>query len=129
MARSAELSTMQAQINALTAQLAQLGIFSPPTSIVNDEDRADYIAHGSIEHEALLGLVRSTGEQDEIGRICFESPSTGIRYMLEDEITSFMNYPNPREVALLVLRQKVNSIESGAVRVPDYAEPLHVPIE
>jgi len=125
-----KIQELEERIAALTTRLAQAGItIEPNQGAVDLTDRSDYIAHGSVEHEALLGLVRCQSEKDEVGRIVYESPKTGIRYMLEDEITPYLNFSDPRQVALLTLRSKVSVIDAGPVKVPDWAEPLHMPIE
>lgn len=126
MASNKELEAKVAQLENI---LAQYGLLERPRVDVRPEDRLDYIAFGSPEHAQLLGLI-VVGDGDNIdGRIVYKSQTTGVVYMLEDEITPYMTFPDPRQVASLVLRQKVSAFESGPPQVPSDAPPMWKPID
>ena len=122
---------LQAQIDALTKRLAQMGITLPAETAERPEDRADYIEFGSPEHAAFLGLieVEDVDKADADGHIVHTSPKTGRVYRLEDQVTPFMHYPDPLQVAQLVLQQKVSSFESGPPQVPEDAPPMWQPVD
>lgn len=117
---------LEKRIQQLEGMLARLGMAVPrePT-----EKNPDYIAHGSPQHAALLGLIEvdNVAEAKKDGYITFVSPSSGKAYRLEDQITPFMSYPDPGQVAKLVLQQKVSNFESGTPKVPADAPPLWMP--
>ncbi len=122
---------LQAQLDALTQRLAQLGITLPIEEATRPEDRADYIAFGSPEHAAFLGLVEveDAAKAEADGHIVHTSAETGKAYRLEDQVTPFMHYPDPLQVARLVLQQKVSAFESGPPQVPKDAPPIWEPID
>lgn len=126
---SKETDRMQAEINALRAAMARAGIALPLPPALQPEERADYIAHGSPEHAALLGVIVLTEQEakEEKDRPVVRSAKTGVVYTLEDPITPFMHYPDPQQIARLVLRQKVSELEAGAPPVPDDAPPMFEP--
>ena len=121
--------SLQAQIDELRAQMARLGISLPVEPAMRPEDRADYIAFGSPEHAMFLGLieVEDVEKAKADGHIVHTSAQTGNSYRLEDQLTPFMHYPDPMQVAKLVLRQKVSSFESGPPEVPADAPAMWVP--
>lgn len=125
---------MQAQIDRLEAQLAELLEGRVPTRVTIDpEDMPGYIGHGSPEHATFLGLIivpeSKIDDAKEDLYIVYKSRETGKTYRLLDEITILRHYPNidPEKAALIVLRQKVGSFESGAPKVPDDAPPMWQP--
>lgn len=125
----ASTKDLEAQVQRLTDTLERLGIRMPAEVAIRPEDRADYIAFGSPEHAAFLGLVELESEDEAAGRITYRSPRTEKLYCLEDEVTPFMHHPDPKQVAGLVLRQKVNELEAGAPEAPADAPPLWVPVD
>jgi len=125
-----KLDELQAQVEALQNLLAEHGLV-PPAQL-DETGGADYIEFGSPEHATHLGVIEvEAAGDDEAARdfITFTSPTTGTTYRLEDEITNYMQYPNPEKAARLVLRQKVSSLESGPPRVPLGAPPLWRPVD
>ena len=127
----AKAKDLQAQIDELRAQLASVGISMPKELAERPEDRADYIAHGSPQHAAFLGLVEveDVDRAKADGHIVHVSPKTGTAYRLEDQVTPYMHYPDPMQVAKLVLQQKISSFESGPPPVPKDAPPIWQPVE
>lgn len=120
---------LQAELEELRKLLAQHGITDVIQPATDPMERADYIAFGSPEHAAFLGLVK-VGDVDKAeadGHIVHASPKTGTVYRLEDQVTPFMHYPDPMQVAKLVLQQKVSSFESGPPQVPEDAPPMWKP--
>lgn len=123
----ATIQQLQAQLDEIQALLAKAGITLPVEPAADPKDRVDYIEFGSPEHAAFLGLVKV--EEAESERLTYTSPKTGDIYALEDEVTPFMGYPDPKQVAELVLRQKVSSFESGPPPIPEGAPPMWIPRE
>lgn len=121
----ATIQQLQAQLDEIQALLAKAGITLPVEPVTDPKDRADYIEFGSPEHAAFLGLVKV--KEAESDRLAFTSPKTGDIYVLEDEVTPFMGYPDPKQVAGLVLQQKVSSFESGPPPIPEDAPTMWVP--
>ncbi len=118
------LEAVQAELAQLKAMLEQRGLVIPRPSLASDKDRADYIEFGSPEHMALLGLVKAEKGDGELYLI-YEGKKGA--YRLEDEITAFMHYHEPRQVAQMTLRQKVNVLEKGKPSIPASAPPLQTP--
>ena len=125
----ASTKELENEIERLKQVMRQYGLLETPKVDVRPEERPDYIAFGSPEHALFLGLVIVKDGQDTENRLTYRSPGTGTVYMLEDEITPYMTFPDPRQVAALVLRQKVSSFESGPPSVPDDAPPIWKPID
>lgn len=123
MATSKELEN---QIQALTELLEAHGIRQPRAPARALTERADHIEPGSEKHMAFLGLiqVKDKDEAAEYGYIVHRSRKTNTTYRLEDPVTPFMQYPDPMQVARLVLAQKVSSLESGPAKIPADAPPL-----
>ena len=116
------------RIAQLESTLRAMGVaVEPKAAAERPEDRADYIAFGSPEHAAFLGIIEVDGNSAD-GRITYTSTGTKKTYMLEDEITPFMSFSDPSQVARLVLRQKVSTFEAGPPKVPANAPPLWQPI-
>lgn len=125
---------LQARIDRLEAQLAEyLGGRVPSRVPVEPEEMPGYIGHGSPEHATFLGLI--VVPEDEIVEaekdrfVLFKSRKTSKTYRLLDEITILRHYPSidPEKAALIVLRQKVGSLESGKPQVPENAPEMWVP--
>ena len=124
-----EIRALQETVAFLTNTLKAAGLMPKPVS----EHAPDYVAYGSPRHAALLGLVE-VKEQDlaqaqKDKYVLYASPKTGKTYRLEDEIVVMQLYPgvDPEKAATVVLRQKVNGLESGAPKVPDNAPPMFNP--
>ena len=122
---------LEAQLRELQKLVGEYGIVPPTQEAVKPEDRADYIKHGSPDHAAFLGLVgvedRKVAEEE--GFLTYTSPNTKLTYRLEDQVTPYMTYPDPGQVAKLTLRQKVSSLENGKPPIPEGAPPMWRPIE
>lgn len=120
-----KIEELQQQINGLTALLAQAGITLPQQ---RSEHRPDYIPHGSAQHAVFLGLVEVEDEAEAKaeGYTVYASKQTGKAYRLDDEIGAVSHYPgtDPDKAVLLVLRQKVGSLESGVPQAPAGAPPM-----
>jgi len=116
---------LEQQLQAMAELLAQHGIREPgakrgPVAL------SDHIDFGSPEHMTFLGLIQvdDVSEAEVDGYIVHRSKGTNVTYRLEDQVTQFINFPDPMQVARLVLRQKVSSFESGKPKVPASAPPL-----
>jgi hypothetical protein len=125
MATNAQL---QAQVEAMTAALERHGI-TLEQKAVPDTEKADYIELGSPAHAVFLGLIEVADGDDVEDFITFTSRETGTTYRLEDEVTGFVNYPDPEKAARLVLRQKVSSLESGPPSPPTGSPPMWRPVD
>lgn len=122
------MAALQAQVATLQRTLEQNGIRAPLPQIQRGEDRADYIAFGSKEHAAFLGLIQiKEGQTGDF--LTYKSETSGTIWRLEDEVTPFMTFPDPKQVAALVLRQKVSELEAGAPPVPTDAPPMWQPAD
>jgi len=119
MTTAQEVKDLKEELRALKAAL---GIRE--TEVVSAEDRADFIAPGSEQHVAFLGLVPA--ESGNGDHITYTSPRTGTTYRLEDEIMAFMNFHDPEKAARLTLQQKVNELEIPPT-VPESAPPIWRP--
>ena len=127
-----DIIKQQAEQIRVLSEAIGLGQSAKPAEDVTE--RGDYIAHGSKEHAAFLGLI-PVGEneiEDALGNkfVLFESPTTNQTWRLEDELTISQAFPGiePDKIVLLVLRQKVSTLEAGKPPIPDHAPPLHVPL-
>ena len=94
----------------------------------------DFIEHGSDKHTQFLGLVE-VPEPDldqaikEDQYTVYKSRTTGRYFRLQDEISLLRDYPgiDPEKAALVVLRQKIGSLESGKPKAPANAPTLWKP--
>ena len=122
---------MQRQIDELKEILRAYGVPLPrvPQDAGEPEHRDDYIEHGSPAHAVFLGLVIVDEQTDTDQRLTYTSQKSQTTYMLEDEVTPFMGYPDPTQVARLVLRQKVSAFEAGKPPVSDKAPALWIPVD
>ena len=121
---TAKEKELETKLRDVLMTLEAHGIRKPVERAEKAEDRGDYIAHGSEEHALFLGLVEVNG--DTTKKLTFTSPRTERVFCLEDEVTQFMQYPDPRQVAGLVLKQKVNELEMKP-EVPGTAPPIWRP--
>lgn len=118
---------LEAQVKELQAALAGvLGREVVQTAYDPTAQQPDFIAHGSPEHAALLGLVEVDGASDD-DFITYTSLNSKHTFRLEDQVTAFMHFADPMQVAKLTLRQKVSELEAGVPPVPDNAPKLWVP--
>jgi len=126
----ATVNELQAQIEQLTKLLARHGIVAPAPAATRPELRADYIPFGSPQHAAFLGLVEVKKDEPNLSDfILYTSPRTGKIYRLEDQVTPFMTFPDPKQVAALVLRQKVSVLEGGPPPASEDAPPMWRPAD
>ncbi len=123
---TAKEKELETKLRDVLMTLEAHGIRKPVERAEKAEDRGDYIEFGSDKHAAFLGLVPAKPGDEE--RITYTSPRTQKTFALEDEVTQFMHYPDPKQVAGLVLQQKVNVLESEPT-VPEGAPPMWRPIE
>jgi hypothetical protein len=125
----AKLEDLQSELERMRAILVDAGLLPKQ----KPEHNHDYIAHGSMEYAAMIGLVAvSDTELDQAkrdGYTVYISPKTKQAWRLEDEIGALRFYPGvePKQACLVVLRQKVNGLESGPPRVPANAPPMFNP--
>jgi hypothetical protein len=73
--------------------------------------------------------VEDVDKAEADGHIVHTSPKTGTVYCLEDQVTPFMHYPDPMQVARLVLQQKVSEFEAGLPPVPEGAPSMWQPVD
>ena len=129
-----ENDAMQARIEALERQLAQLTGRAPQQQAIPENERADYIEHGSERHVAFLGLRKATeaeAAQAEKREAANEIGLVYEGYVLQD-ITAF---GVTAEAAMLkaILMQKVHQLapmptpQSDDPLAPNYAPRLWVP--
>lgn len=120
-----KIGDLAEQVQNLTALLRQHGIIPPEQK--KQEKQYDYIEHGSDKHARMIGLVEVLEGEDTEHCITYISPKSGRTWRLQDEITPFMQVPNPREIAALTLRQKVSTLDTGKPEVPEGAPPMWRP--
>ena len=120
----ATVKQLEAELRSLKELLAAHQIV-PSLELAADEDRLDHVHHGSAQHAAFLGLEEV--DPEFVGRLTFPSPRIGPTFDLLDEVAPFMNTADPRQMAQLTLRQKVNALETKP-EVPDSAPPIWVPV-
>lgn len=125
MARSNEVAELRSEVEELRDILARLT--GQPHTPVPLEERADYIAQGSDQHMAWLGLAKAT-EEDEKD----ESVLTYEGYKLLD-VTAF-GVTAKKDYLMAVLRQKVHQLtqpipmpQSANRNAPNYAPPMWRP--
>jgi len=124
MARN-EVAELRQQVEELRDILARLT--GQPQKEVSLEERADYIAQGSDQHMAWLGLQKAT-EEDEAD----QNVMTYEGYKLLD-VTAF-GVTAKEDYLLAVLRQKVHQLQqpipmpqSADRNAPNYAPPMWQP--
>ena len=122
---------LQQQIDAgVRAALAQLGI-QLPGATQQDEEQLNFIGFGSDEHRVFLGLTIVDENDDPTGFVTYTSKETNVTYRLEDELGVLVHYPgvDPGKAALMVLRQKVSTLESGEPQPPANSPSLWQPVD
>ena len=121
----ASVKQLESQVQELTQLLDRVGIRLPSKAAEAEEFIGVKI--GSDEHMAFLGLIQVENvkeAEEDYGHIVYRSPKSDKTYRLENQVTPFMTFSDPMQVARLVLAQKVSSFESGPVKVPADAPPL-----
>ena len=108
------------------AQLIGVPMAAEP---IDPTKRPDYMEFGSPEHAIFLGLVPIESADEAEERTVYKSRKTERLYCLDDEIAAVRFFPgvDPDKAILLVLRQKVNTFESGPPQVPAHAPPMWTP--
>jgi hypothetical protein len=118
---------LQAEVSWMREVLRRAGLLPREKP---DHD-PDFIAHGSPQHATMLGLVEVTDleQAKKDAYTLYTSPRTGKVYRLEDEIRALQYIPgvDPHQAMLVVLRQKVNGLESGPPQVPANAPAMFNP--
>jgi len=117
---------LTAEVRELRSLLRQHGIVAPGER-PDTTKQHDYVEHGSAQHAQIIGLIEARPEDDTSGYITFKSPQSGRTWRLHDEVTPFMQHANPRQVAELVLRQKVSELDAGQPQVPEGAPSMWQP--
>lgn len=123
---------LEQRVKDLERLLASRGIVARPDArSTDDADRQNYIEFGSEKHAILLGVlpVDDVAATESGGDYVYTSPKTGNAYRLEDQVTAFMHYPDPAQVARLVLRQRISVLEAGPPPIPEDAPALWNPDE
>lgn len=122
---------LEQRVKDLERLLTSRGIVARPTAQSTDDVDQNYIAFGSEKHAVLLGIlpVEDVAATEAGGDYVYTSPKTSKAYRLEDQVTAFMHYPDPAQVARLVLRQRVSVLEAGPPPPPENAPALWNPDE
>jgi hypothetical protein len=129
------IKELQEQIDQLMTVVEKLGggRFLPQQQRTQGPP-PDFIEHGSAEHARFLGLIEVPEKEvdqaiEEDHYVIYKSRSTGRSFRLQDEIGLLRNYPgvDPEKAALVVLRQKIGSLESGKPKAPANAPSLWMP--
>jgi len=120
---------LQSELDGLKKLLRNAGLLREPRPA---NRQTDYIEFGSPRHAALLGLVEvkdTEREQAQKDGYTLYIGKSGRVWRLDDEIAALRHYPgiDPPKAILVVLRQKVNEIESGPPKVPEDAPPMFDP--
>lgn len=125
----AKLEDLQLEVERLRVILSNAGLLPKQKT----ERNHDYVAHGSLEYAAMIGLVAvADADIDQAkrdGYTIYVSPKTKQAWRLEDEIGALRFYPGvePKQACIVVLRQKVNSLESGEPKVSANAPAMFNP--
>lgn len=127
----ANVKELEAQIRELRATMEAQGIRAPGGAPADDGPRPDYIAFGSPQHAALLGLVEVVEDEDASDYATYASPGSGKVYRLADEYEPVRLFPamDPEKAARVVLRQKVGELEGGSPPVPGGAPAMWRPAD
>ena len=124
----ASVKELEQELADLKSLLSQLGLV-PSGSRGDAQKQTDYVAFGSPQHAALIGLCPIETAEEAESRIIWTSTKTGRLYCLEDEIAAMNLIPGVtlQEAATVILRQKVNTFEAGPPKVPESAPPMWTP--
>ena len=125
----ATVKELEAQIRELRSIMEAQGIRAPGRAVVEEGPRPDYVAFGSPEHAAFLGLIEVKDGEDASDYFTFTSPDTEKTYRLADEYEPVRNFPamDPAKAARMILRQKVGALESGPPPIPEDAPSMWRP--
>lgn len=120
---------LEARLHELEQLLAAQGIRAPRQTATQEGPRPDYVAFGSPQHAAILGLVEVAEGEDTADVFTYTSPNTAKTYRLADEYEPARTFPamDPEKSARLLLKQKVGSLESGEPPIPENAPALWQP--
>jgi hypothetical protein len=123
-----KVNELEARVRELEQVLDARGI-RVPAGEAEGGPRPDYVAFGSDQHAALLGLVEVEKGDDTSDFFTYTSPASGKVYRLADEYEPARTFPamDPEKSARIVLRQKVGSLESGEPPIPEHAPPIWKP--
>ena len=124
----ANVKELEARVRELERVLDARGI-RVPAGDAEEGPRPDYVAFGSDQHAALLGLVEVAEGDDTSDFFTYTSPASGKVYRLADEYEPARTFPamDPEKSARIVLRQKVGSLESGQPSIPEHAPTMWKP--
>lgn len=125
-----EVQQLRADLQRAVQIMEAAGLVQPPVSD-DPRDRPDFVDFGpdSPKYAAMLGLViLEEGQEPPMGQMHIAKGQFGI-YCLEDEIGAMGKYPGLSldEAVPVILRQKINSYESGQPPVPANAPPMWTP--
>jgi hypothetical protein len=125
----ANVKDLEAQIRELRNVLAAAGIQVSAGAAAEEGPRPDYVAFGSEQHAALLGLVEVAEGDDVSDFVTYTSPASGRTFRLADEYEPARTFPamDPAKSARLLLRQKVGVLEAGEPPVPEHAPAMWQP--
>ena len=131
--------TMQARIEALERQIAQLTGRAPQQKSIPENERADAIEHGSPRHVAFLGLREATAAEVAQAKKKEDANEIGLAYKHKDgtvyvlaDLTAF-GVTADRAMLKAILMQKVHQLkkpplpQSDDPNEPNYAPRLWVP--
>jgi hypothetical protein len=124
----ANVKELEAQVRELRAAMEAAGI-RPPAGVAEEGPRPDYVAFGSDQHAALLGLVEVADGEDASDFVTYTSPASGRTFRLADEYEPARTFPamDPAKSARMILKQKVGSLESGEPPIPAHAPAMWEP--
>ena len=124
-----KVNELEAQIRELRAVMEAAGIRVPAGATAEEGPRPDYVAFGSDQHAALLGLVEVKNGEDASDYFTYTSPASARTWRLSDEYEPARTFPamDPEKSARLLLRQKVGSLESGRPPIPEHAPTMWKP--
>ena len=119
-----EVSRLREELDRLKAMLGLAPSGGP-------ESQINHMEHGSDEHAQFLGLVVVDDDDDPTGFTTYLSKQTGRLFRLEDELGAVAHYPgvDPDKAALMLLRGKVNVLESGPPEAPPNTPSLWQPVD
>lgn len=124
----ATVKELEQQVRELQRILQLRGITTP--DLAEEGPKPDHVEFGSARHAALLGLVEVADGEDVKGLTTYVSPESKRTFRLVDENEPLRAYPamDPDKSTLILLRQKVNELESGAPPVPASAPEMWRPL-
>jgi len=125
-----EVKALREQVAQMQAMLEQLGVV-PPDKAARPEERSDYIAFGSEEHATFLGLIEvkdlDAAKEDQYTFLAARESDRHFRLADEMAAIRMMRPIEPTKAIKLVLRQKINCLESGIPQPPPDAPAIFSP--